>query len=287
MFSSTRWLAIVLASASPAVLADTTMSYRVEGTGCAPDLSVWQFTRTHMRSETRSLGVPSTVIYDHLEKLSHVLNPDDRTYYTGEMDLDAADFQGDVMESMGHRTKKIGGADVMQEIAGCMILPIDLLQDEAPACKGGDPMITVDPPRMWDGKRKRIDRDIGEATVSGFECTRREHLRDGRKLREDCTTSPTALNLPVGEAKLLERITRHQLAVVKLAFRDSHATLADLFQRVILVEQVCYDDNGRQTGRATLQVDHAPIPPARFEIPDDYVNAMAADKATPRRRGKR
>jgi hypothetical protein len=286
MFSSTRWLAIVLASASPAVLADTTMSYRLEGKDCVPDLSVWQFTHTHMRSESRTLGMPSTVIYDHLEKLSYVLNPANRTYFMSEMDLDAADFKGDVLDSMGHQTKKSGGTHVTQDIAACLVLPTDLLQNEAPACKGGDPMIAVDPPRSWDGKRKRVDRDVGKATVSGIECTRREHLRDGSKLREDCTTSPTALKLPVEEAKLLERITRHQLAAVKMTFRESHATLADLFQRVVIVEQVCYDGDGRESGRATLQVDHAPIPPARFEVPDDYVNAMATGKAPPPRRGK-
>ena len=275
MSTSTRWLAILLASASPAAFADTTLSYRVQGKDCMPDTSSWQFTPSHMRSESRTLGTQTTVIYDHLEKLSHVINPANRTFYTSELDLDAADLAGDVLVSMGHHTKKVTGRNVTSDIAACAFLPVDLLRDELPSCKGDDPMLTLEPFKSWDGKRTRIDRDVGTTSIAGIACTRREHLRNGTKRGEDCTTSPDALKLPADEAKLFERMTRHNVAAAKMVFRDGASAIEGALQRIVVVEQVCFDENGRETGRATLQIDHAPIPPDRFEVPDGYVKAIA------------
>lgn len=287
MSTSTRALVLALACACAPALADTTLGYRISGKDCVPDISGWQFTRSMLRSDNRVMGTQSIVVYDHLEKSSHVLNPVNRTYFTSELDLDAADFAGDVLVSMGHHVQKAGGGNTTKDIAACAFLPVDLLPGEMPSCSGDDPMMTLEPFRSWDGKRERIDRDTGKATIGGVACTRREHLRDGRKLREDCTTAPTALKLPADEAKLFERMTRHNVSAAKAMFRDGAANIDATLQRILVVEQVCFDGAGRETGRATLQVDHDAIPAARFEIPDGYVEAIAPGNQPAPRRGKR
>ncbi|MBN8482674.1 MAG: hypothetical protein J0L88_13910 [Xanthomonadales bacterium] len=281
MSKPTRWIWAMLACAPSLGNADTTLGYRVEGADCTPGLSSWQFTRSHMRSENHVLGTHSIVIYDHLEKLSHVLNPSNRTYTTSEMDLDAADFAGDVLASMGHHAQKRGGGNVTRDIADCAFLPVDLLRDELPSCKGGDPMLTLDPFRAWDGGRIRVDRDIGTRTVAGIRCTRREHVRDGRRLREDCTASPEALALPPEESKLFERMARHNVAAAKLMFRDGEANMEEASRRLLVVEQICFGGDGAETGRATLQIDHAEIAPSRFEVPAGYVEAIAPGNRPP------
>lgn len=279
MKASIRRLAWLAACIALPASADTTLSYRISGKDCEPVTPVWQFTRTHMRSESRISEIDSVNIYDHLEKRTYVLNPYNRTFFSADIDIDTADFQRDVIASMGHGAKRISGKDMQADaISTCDFMATDSLPGEMPSCKGDDPMFTYEPFRMWDGKRKRIDRDVGTATIGGIECIRREHLRDGKRLREDCSTSAGNLKIPAEEASILDRMTKHNLKVATMALENYKTLIENGAARVVLVEQVCYDVGGRETGRATLQIDHSPIPPERFEVPGGYVNALAPGK---------
>ena len=115
-------------------------------------------------------------------------------------------------------------------------------------------------------KPERIDRDAGEADVGGITCMRREHLRGGELVREDCYT--TAAGLHLGE------VETHRIARFTKAMRSwSHSLVPDGAQPEsddrVLVRRVCYA-GGRESGRATLAIDTAPISESRFAVPAGY-----------------
>jgi len=57
-------------------------------------------------------------------------------------------------------------------------------------------------------KPERIDRDAGEADVGGITCMRREHLRAGELVREDCYSTAAGLHLGEVETRRIARFTK-------------------------------------------------------------------------------
>ncbi|HJT97269.1 MAG TPA: hypothetical protein VJ696_03060 [Rhodanobacteraceae bacterium] len=112
---------------------------------------------------------------------------------------------------------------------------------------------------------QRIDRDAGEIDVDGIRCLRREHLRGDAMLREDCYAAPAALGLADAETRRIARFSQ-SIRAWSRSFAPDDAHKAD--DRV-LVRRICYA-GARESGRATLAIDHAPIAPARFEVPAGY-----------------
>jgi len=113
---------------------------------------------------------------------------------------------------------------------------------------------------------ERIDRDAGEADVGGIACARREHLRGGELVREDCYTTAAGLHLGEVETRRIARFTKAMRAWSKSLVPDGMQPEAD--DRV-LVQRICYA-GGRESGRATLAIDTAPIAESRFEVPAGY-----------------
>jgi hypothetical protein len=126
---------------------------------------------------------------------------------------------------------------------------------------GANPAAASAPP-----KPERIDRDAGEADVGGITCTRREHLRAGELVREDCYTTAAGLHLGEVETRRIARFTKAMRAWSRTLVPDGLQAEPD--DRV-LVRRVCYA-GGHESGRATLAIDTAPISASRFEVPAGY-----------------
>jgi hypothetical protein len=135
---------------------------------------------------------------------------------------------------------------------------------------GGMPMMSGMPgagtPAAPPPRPERIDRDAGEADVGGIACARREHLRAGELVREDCYARASGLDLGAVETRRIARFTKAMRAWSESLVPDGMKPEAD--DRV-LIRRICYA-GGRESGRATLAVDAAPIPEARFEVPAGY-----------------
>lgn len=112
----------------------------------------------------------------------------------------------------------------------------------------------------------RIDRDAGEAHVGTIACARRQHLRGEQMLREDCYARIAALQLDPKEATRIARFSTAMQAWS--ATFESGETRRRVDDRA-LIQRTCYRD-GREAGRTTLQVDHAPIPESAFALPEGY-----------------
>ena len=115
-------------------------------------------------------------------------------------------------------------------------------------------------------KPERIDRDAGEADVGGITCMRREHLRAGELVREDCYSTAAGLHLGEVETRRIGRFTKAMRAWSRTLVPDGMQAEPD--DRV-LVRRVCYA-GGHESGRATLAIDTAPISESRFEVPAGY-----------------
>ena len=115
-------------------------------------------------------------------------------------------------------------------------------------------------------KPERIDRDAGEADVGGITCMRREHLRGGELVREDCYTTAAGLHLGDVETRRIARFTKAMRSWSRSLVPDGAQPESD--DRV-LVRRVCYA-GGHESGRATLAIDTAPISESRFEVPAGY-----------------
>jgi hypothetical protein len=115
-------------------------------------------------------------------------------------------------------------------------------------------------------KPERIDRDAGEADVGGITCMRREHLRGGELVREDCYTNAAGLHLGEVETRRIGRFTKAMRSWSKSLVPGGMQAEPD--DRV-LVRRVCYA-GGHESGRATLAIDKAPISESRFEVPAGY-----------------
>jgi hypothetical protein len=115
-------------------------------------------------------------------------------------------------------------------------------------------------------KPERIDRDAGEADVGGIACMRREHLRAGALVREDCYATAAGLHLGEVETRRIARFTKAMRSWSRSLVPEG--TPPDADDRV-LVRRVCYA-GGRESGRATLAIDTAPISESRFEVPAGY-----------------
>jgi len=115
-------------------------------------------------------------------------------------------------------------------------------------------------------KPERIDRDAGEADVGGITCMRREHLRAGELVREDCYSTAAGLHLGEVETRRIARFTQAMRAWSRTLVPDGMQAEPD--DRV-LVRRVCYA-GGHESGRATLAIDMAPISESRFEVPAGY-----------------
>ena len=126
---------------------------------------------------------------------------------------------------------------------------------------GGNTAPAAPPP-----KPERIDRDAGEADVGGITCMRREHLRAGELVREDCYSTAAGLHLGEVETRRIARFTQAMRAWSRTLVPDGMQAEPD--DRV-LVRRVCYA-GGHESGRATLAIDMAPISESRFEVPAGY-----------------
>jgi hypothetical protein len=115
-------------------------------------------------------------------------------------------------------------------------------------------------------KPERIDRDAGEVDVAGITCMRREHLRGGALVREDCYTTAAGLHLGEVETRRIARFTKTMRSWSRSLVPDRTQPEAD--DRV-LVRRICYA-GGHESGRATLAIDTAPISGSRFEVPAGY-----------------
>jgi hypothetical protein len=115
-------------------------------------------------------------------------------------------------------------------------------------------------------KPERIDRDAGETDIGGITCMRREHLRGGALVREDCYTTATGLHLGEVETHRIARFIKAMRAWSRTLVPDGTQSESD--DRV-LVRRVCYA-GGHESGRATLAIDTAPISSSRFEVPAGY-----------------
>ncbi len=115
-------------------------------------------------------------------------------------------------------------------------------------------------------KPERIDRDAGEADVGGITCMRREHLRAGELVREDCYSTAAGLHLGEVETRRVSRFTKAMRAWSRTMVPDGLPAEPD--DRV-LVRRICYA-GGHESGRATLAIDTAPISASRFEVPAGY-----------------
>jgi hypothetical protein len=115
-------------------------------------------------------------------------------------------------------------------------------------------------------KPARVDRDAGEAEVGGIACLRRQHLRGGELVREDCYAAASGLHLGEVETRRIARFTKAMRAWSESLVPDGAKSESD--DRV-LVRRICYA-GGHESGRATLAIDTAPIGAARFEVPAGY-----------------
>ena len=112
----------------------------------------------------------------------------------------------------------------------------------------------------------RIDRDAGEIVVDGIACMRREHLRGEEMLREDCYA--TAATLHLGEVET-RRMARFSKSLQEWSRSMMPAGMQSQADDRVLVRRVCYMA-GRESGRATLTIESAPIAESRFEVPAGY-----------------
>lgn len=112
----------------------------------------------------------------------------------------------------------------------------------------------------------RIDRDAGEIVVDGITCMRREHLRGEEMLREDCYATVATLHLGEVETR---RMARFSKSLQEWSGSLMPAGLHSQADDRVLVRRVCYAA-GRESGRATLTIDSAPIAELQFEVPAGY-----------------
>ena len=159
----------------------------------------------------------------------------------------------------------------MMEQQMARMTPEQRAQVERGLASGGAPMMpgmpgAGAPHAPAPPKPERIDRDAGEADVGGIACTRREHLRGGELVREDCYTTAAGLHLGEVETRRIARFTKAMRAWSRSLVPDGMQPESD--DRV-LVRRVCYA-GGHESGRATLAIDEAPISESRFEVPAGY-----------------
>jgi len=113
---------------------------------------------------------------------------------------------------------------------------------------------------------QRIDKDVGEMQVGDVTCTRRQHLRGEEMLGEDCFATVAALKLSDVETRRLARFTKTIQAWAHSMTPGRAQAAAD--ERV-LIQRTCYR-SGKESGHATLTMDHAPIAESRFAVPAGY-----------------
>lgn len=121
-------------------------------------------------------------------------------------------------------------------------------------------------PQAPPPKPARIDRDAGEIDVGGITCMRREHLRAGELVREDCYSTAAGLHLGEVETRRIGRFTKAMRSWSQTLVPDGMQPEPD--DRV-LVRRICYA-GGHESGRATLAIGTAPIAESRFEVPAGY-----------------
>jgi len=159
----------------------------------------------------------------------------------------------------------------MMEQQLARMTPEQRAQVERGLAGGGAPMMPGMPtagraPAPAPPKPERIDRDAGEADVGGIACLRREHLRGGELVREDCYATAAGLHLGEVETRRIARFTKAMREWSRSLVPDGTQPESD--DRV-LVRRVCYA-GGHESGRATLAIDKAPIAESRFEVPAGY-----------------
>jgi hypothetical protein len=159
----------------------------------------------------------------------------------------------------------------MMEQQMARMTPEQRAQVERGLASGGAPMMpgmpgAGAPHAPAPPKPERIDRDAGEADVGGIACMRREHLRGGELVREDCYATAAGLHLGEVETRRIARFTKAMRAWSRSLVPEGMQPESD--DRV-LVRRICYA-GGHESGRATLAIDTAPVSQARFEVPAGY-----------------
>jgi len=115
-------------------------------------------------------------------------------------------------------------------------------------------------------KPQRIDRDAGDMTVGEITCARRQHLRGEEMLGEDCYAPVASLKLADVEARRLARFSK---SLQDWAHSMTPGRRAPADDDRVLIRRTCYQA-GRESGHATLAIDHAPIAESRFAVPAGY-----------------
>lgn len=174
------------------------------------------------------------------------------------------------MPALDANTQQMMQKMMEQQLA--RMTPEQRQQVQRAMANGGGPMAMMpgvpggNAPQAPPPRPERIDRDAGETDVGGITCMRREHLRAGELVREDCYTTAAGLHLGEVETRRIARFTKAMRAWSRSFVPDSAQPESD--DRV-LVRRVCYA-GGHESGRATLAIDTAPIPASRFAVPAGY-----------------
>jgi hypothetical protein len=259
--------------------ADATLRYRMDG-ACPVLAESIEISGSRLRVETVMDGERFVSVFDGDEDLLTSLMPADRTYHQTEVDEDAADYTADVSASttvfMDKQMAQVGErlreqcAQLQKQSKGfdCSQM-MDLQAMMTTAVPATAALSVVDTGR---------DETIGDVT-----CRWREWTQAARKTREECDAGATALPLPDADRRGLARGIK-----VMQRFTDSFSAMRDRYggdaspaapKGQLPVAVRCFGPDGRPTGQVRLDIVQTPLDPARFGIPDGYVEMMQVDAA--------
>lgn len=259
--------------------AGATVTFATTGT-CPGEVESIKIDGSRFRSDSRMGGSPSSLIYDGVERLMTTLMHDTRKYLLTEVDEDALDYQGDVADSTGNYIGK-----QLEKVEAQMAAQCKEARKQGMEC----PMAGMDVQGMMQGMMssqmpawRDLDRD-GES--AGVACRWWERSQGGRKIMEQCGAKFSALTLGDRDRRGLERgmqvMTRYgtsMLGMLRGLTGDAPAP-AGPPQDTLVVAQVCFGPDGKESGRATAEFAEGAIPESAFETPSDYSQMKMADGA--------
>jgi hypothetical protein len=258
--------------------ADSALHYRVDG-ACPVLAESIEISGSKLRVETTMDGERFVSVFDGDEDLMTSLMPADRTYHQTEVDEDAADYTADVststtifmdrqMAQMGEQLKQ-QCAQLQKQAKG---FDCSQMMDLQAMMKNVMP--TAAPISVVDTGR--------DETIGGIACRWSEWTQSGRKTREECDAGVATLPLPDADRRGLARGMK-----VMQRFSESFSAMRDRYggdanpapKGELPVAAHCFDVDGKSTGQVRLDIVDAPLDPARFAIPDGYVEMLQADAA--------
>jgi hypothetical protein len=268
-------LPLVLALAPCAAAADARLDWQREG-ACPVLFSSIEIAGPRLRFEMPAEpGEPFWSVFDGDEDLVTSVIPSQRAYMRLEVDADAADYSGDVVNSsVTYMDRQMAQAraqmEEMKKSCGrnCPQLP-DMEAIMAMATGGRQPPIEA-----------RETADSGDA--NGVACAWREWVQAGQVVRRECLAE--VAELPLADA---DRGGFARGMKVMVRYGDSFGAFRDRFGIApepqapmgrLSVAQVCFA-GGVESGRATMAITPATVDPARFEVPAGYRPVMGGGNA--------